>query len=119
MRKIRLCSMIFLIVLIIACLNIPRVRFLIVSGEEERVKAVFQASADTYIDQEDPDNNYGSSEYLKVRSLASKNARTYVFFNLSTIPRSLCAKRETLPIPFKAPGLGKNLSLLQVKLSLG
>jgi len=86
MRKIRLCSMIFLIVLIIACLNIPRARFLIVSGEEERVKAVFQASADTYIDQEDPDNNYGSSEYLKVRSLASKNARTYVFFNLSTIP---------------------------------
>ncbi|MGC8831261.1 MAG: DNRLRE domain-containing protein [Thermoproteota archaeon] len=86
MRKTMLCSMMFLIVLIITCLNVPHVRLLIVHGEEERVEVVFQASDDTYIDQENPDASYGSSEYLKVRSLASKNARTCVFFNLSTVP---------------------------------
>lgn len=72
----------FLTVLIIAFLNTA----LIVRSDQEKVEAVFQASADTYVDQENPDASYGLSEYLKVRSSESKNSRTCVFFNLSTIP---------------------------------
>ncbi|MEM3466776.1 MAG: DNRLRE domain-containing protein [Candidatus Jordarchaeales archaeon] len=82
MREKRLCVTIFLTVLMIAFLNTA----LIVRSDQEKVEAVFQASADTYVDQENPDASYGASEYLKVRSSESKNARIYIFFNLSTIP---------------------------------
>ncbi len=82
MREKGLCGTIFLTVLMIAFLNTA----LIVCSDQEKVEAVFQASADTYVDQENPDASYGVDEYLKVRSLESKNARTYVFFDLSTIP---------------------------------
>ncbi|MBO3798393.1 MAG: DNRLRE domain-containing protein [Thermoproteota archaeon] len=82
MRKKRLCVTIFLTVLMIGFLNTT----LIVRSDQEKVEAVFHAAADTYVDQENPEASYGGSEYLKVRSLESKNARTCVFFNLSTIP---------------------------------
>ncbi|MEM2687925.1 MAG: DNRLRE domain-containing protein [Thermoproteota archaeon] len=82
MRKKRLCVTIFLTVLMIGFLNTT----LIVRSDQEKVEAVFHAAADTYVDQENPEASYGGSEYLKVRSLGSKNARTCVFFNLSTIP---------------------------------
>ncbi|MCX8183485.1 MAG: DNRLRE domain-containing protein [Crenarchaeota archaeon] len=82
MKEKRLFGTIFLTVLIFAFLNTA----LIVHSDQEKVEAVFQASADTYVDQENPEASYGAIEYLKVRSLVSKNARVCVFFNLSTIP---------------------------------
>lgn len=83
MRKTRLYSVIFLTVLILVVLN---TRILMVYGDQENVVVVFQASADSYADQENPDSSYGTGELLKVRSLESRNARTYVFFDISTIP---------------------------------
>jgi hypothetical protein len=75
--------MVMLLILILVILNIPTLK---ARGEQEKVEAVFQASADTYADQENPDSSHGASEVLKVRSLGSKNARTYIFFDISTIP---------------------------------
>jgi hypothetical protein len=72
-------------------------------GNPEKVEAVFQASADTYADQVHPDKSYGASEFLRVRSLGSENARTYIFFDISTIPPGATVLRAKLFLYLSEP----------------
>jgi len=92
--------MIFLTVLTLMILNIPA---LMVHGEQEKVEAVFQASADSYADQENPNSSHGASELLKVRSSESGNMRSYVFFNISTIPPGASVLRAKLFLYLSKP----------------
>jgi hypothetical protein len=93
MRKKILFSIMFSAVLTLMVLNIPA---LTVHGEQDKVAAVFQASADSYADQENPNSSHGGVELLKVRSSEAGNARTYVFFNISTIPPGASVLRAKL-----------------------
>ena len=50
------------------------------------INLTLTASADTYITQGNPGQNYGSSSLIHVRSLKEGNMRLLVLFNLSMIP---------------------------------
>jgi len=75
------------------------------SGEEVTVSLV--PSADAFADQGQPSQSFGSADVLVVRSQQSGNARVYVFFDLSSIPRGaeVLSARLTLhvenPPPFE------------------
>ena len=59
----------------------------------------FSASMDTYINQDHPSNNYGTDNDLDVRSQSgSKNKRTLVAFDLSSLPAGITIQSAILKL---------------------
>jgi len=58
-----------------------------VTGQTQDEEVItLECNNDTYIDEQNPDTNYGSGNTLLVRSSTSGNARTYIGFPFDNIP---------------------------------
>jgi hypothetical protein len=68
--------------------------------------AIIQPSvADSRVQQDNPVKNYGSSTFLQVRSKEADNMRSYVKFDLSSIPPGAIVTSATLKLyMYDAPG---------------
>lgn len=49
----------------------------------------FSPTDDSYVDQANPDLNYGSDPHLEVASMIGGNRRTYMEFDVSTVPENM------------------------------
>lgn len=77
------------------------------------VNVTLAASADAYVDESQPQENYGSEGLLNVRSLRGDNARTYVAFDLSSIPPGASILYAHLKLRVLVPPLSQSSYLCQ------
>lgn len=84
----------------------------------------FVSTADSYVDQENPDLNFGTADLMDVRSRTSgpnlKNKRSFVEFDVSSIPASSTVSSATLTLCATAvPGSTRTYEVHQVTASWG
>jgi uncharacterized repeat protein (TIGR01451 family) len=75
------------------------------------------ASADSWIDQDNPTTNNGSATTLTVQSRNNRNQRALVNFSLPSLPAGCVIQSATLRLYASAPVAGRTLQALQVSSS--
>ena len=76
------------------------------------------ASADAYVDENNPSNNFGTQNQLLVRSRSnSRDARTLVRFNLPAIPSGCTVTSARLRLFATAADIGRTLQALRANAS--
>ena len=89
------------VMLVLAWLLIAGALMLAVRGTAVAHQLVIYPIEDTYVEQSNPDVNYGSSEILKVNYYTNNYKYAFFKFNLSAIPPDLPVSRAWLKLYFK------------------
>jgi hypothetical protein len=74
----------------------------------QSVTVRFNATSDTYVNQDQPNNNMGLETRLVVSAFQAKNRRTFVKYNFSTIPQTTQIVSVTLYIYYNNSYYGQN-----------
>jgi len=77
------------------------------------VDVTLAAAADAYVDEGQPQQNHGSDELLNVRSSRGDNARTFVAFDLSSMPPGASLLYARLTLCVSDPPLSERTYLCQ------